>query len=102
MPGRVRSRETIEPPTRYWQSSLICHNSAMDDANPIERLRRKFEALAAVLDERSRRQWAASEAQELGYGGISSVARATGLARDTIRLGMGELKEEKKRGRSSF
>lgn len=64
----------------------------MHDANPIERIRRKFEALAAVLDERSRRQWAASEAQELGYGGISSVAQATGLARDTIRLGMQELR----------
>jgi hypothetical protein len=64
----------------------------MDDANPIERIQRKFEALAAVLDERSWRQWAASEAQELGYGGISSVAKATGLARDTIRLGMRELR----------
>lgn len=64
----------------------------MHDANPIERIRRKFEALAAVLDERSRRQWAASEAQELGYGGISSVAQATGLARDTIRLGIQELR----------
>ena len=64
----------------------------MHDANPIERIRRKFAALAAVLDERSRRQWAASEAQELGYGGISSVAQATGLARDTIRLGVQELR----------
>lgn len=64
----------------------------MHDANPTEHIRRKFEALAAVLDERSRRQWAASEAQELGYGGISAVATATGLARDTIRLGMQELR----------
>src|SRR5438270_4313050 len=63
----------------------------MHDADPTERTRRKFEALAAVLDERSRRQWAASEAQELGYGGISAAAKATGLARDTIRLGMQEL-----------
>jgi Rhodopirellula transposase DDE domain len=65
----------------------------MHDANPVERIRRKCESLAAVLDERSRRQWAASEAQELGYGGISSVARATGLARDTIRLGLQELRD---------
>jgi hypothetical protein len=64
----------------------------MHDANPVDRIRRKFTALAAVLDERSRRQWAASEAQELGYGGISSVAQATGLARDTIRLGLQELR----------
>jgi hypothetical protein len=64
----------------------------MRDANPVERIRRKFEALAAVLDERSRRPWAASEAHELGDGGISAVAQATGWARDTIRLGMQELR----------
>jgi Rhodopirellula transposase DDE domain len=67
----------------------------MNDVNPIERIRRKFAALGAVLDERSRRQWAASEAHELGYGGISAVAMATGLARDTIRLGMQELRHRR-------
>jgi transposase len=34
---------------------------------------------------------AAAEAQELGYGGVSAVARATGFARDTIQLGLREL-----------
>jgi hypothetical protein len=63
----------------------------MHDAIQVERIRRKFESLDAVLDERSRRQWAAAEAQELGYGGLSCVAKATGLARDTIRAGLGEL-----------
>jgi hypothetical protein len=67
----------------------------MHDANTIEGIRRKFTSLAAVLDERSRRQWAASEAQELGYGGISAVAKATGLSRDTIRLGVQELRHRK-------
>ena len=64
----------------------------MHDATQIERLRRKFESLNAVLDERSRRQWAAAEALDLGYGGLSCVARATGLARDTIRAGLRELR----------
>src|SRR3954449_11000399 len=64
----------------------------MHDASPIEQIRRKFAALDAVLDERARRQWAAAEAEELGYGGISCVARATGLARDTIRAGLRELR----------
>jgi hypothetical protein len=64
----------------------------MHDANRMERVRRKFAALDAVLDERARRQWAATEAQELGYGGISCVAQATGLARDTIRAGLHELR----------
>ncbi len=63
----------------------------MHDAAAIERIRRKFQSLEVVLDERSRRQWAATEAQELGYGGVSAVARATGFARDTIQLGLREL-----------
>jgi transposase len=63
----------------------------MEDAAAIERIRRKFQSLEFVLDERSRRQWAAAEAKELGYGGVSAVARATGFARDTIQLGLREL-----------
>ena len=63
----------------------------MQDASTIERIRRKFQSLDAVLDERSRRQWAATEAQELGYGGVSAVANATGMARDTIHSGLREL-----------
>ena len=63
----------------------------MQDAAAIERIRRKFQSLDVVLDERSRRQWAAAEAKELGYGGVSAVACATGFARDTIQLGMREL-----------
>jgi len=38
-----------------------------------------------------RRQWAASEAGELGWGGVSAVAVATGLARNTIMVGAREL-----------
>jgi hypothetical protein len=63
----------------------------MRPATQVGRIRRKFVALDAVLDERSRRQWAAAEAQALGYGGLSCVAKATGLARDTIRAGLREL-----------
>ena len=38
-----------------------------------------------------RRQWAASEASDLGWGGVSAVAVATGLARNTIMVGAREL-----------
>jgi hypothetical protein len=49
-------------------------------------IRRKFEAMSAVLtDERARRVWAATESRALGYGGDSVVARATGVSRTTIR-----------------
>jgi len=43
------------------------------------------------MDERMRRQWAASEACDLGWGGVSAVAAATGLARNTIMAGAREL-----------
>ena len=65
----------------------------MHDAAAIERICRKFQALAPVLDERSRRHWAAAEALELGRGGVTWVARATGLARNTIAAGLRELRQ---------
>ena len=47
--------------------------------------------VAVELDERRRRQWAAAEARDVGWGGVSLVARATGLSRPTIRAGLMEL-----------
>ena len=44
-----------------------------------------------VMDERLRRQWAATEARDLGRGGVTLVARATGLSRTTITAGLDEL-----------
>jgi Rhodopirellula transposase DDE domain len=63
----------------------------MQDAKVEARIRRKFRSVAVELDERRRRQWAAAEAQELGWGGIALVARATGLSRPTIAAGLKEL-----------
>ena len=60
----------------------------------LETIRRKFELLDPVLDERARRLWAGAEALALGYGGITLVARATGLARATISDGCRELRGE--------
>jgi Rhodopirellula transposase DDE domain len=62
------------------------------DAAAIERTRRKFQALTMVMDERMRRQWAAAEAMELAWGGISCVANATGISRTTILAGIRELR----------
>jgi len=36
------------------------------------------------LDERNRRVWASAEAEALGYGGQSIVAKATGFIADDI------------------
>ena len=63
----------------------------MQDATTVERIREKYLALGPVMDERLRRQWAASEAASVGWGGISAVSRATGLARNTIITGTREL-----------
>jgi hypothetical protein len=63
----------------------------MQDAAVIERIRRKFLLLQSALDERSRRLWAATEAMEFGWGGITAVASATGFSSTTIAAGLVEL-----------
>jgi hypothetical protein len=54
-------------------------------------IREKFVALAPVMDERTRRLWAATEANALGHSGQTLVARATGMSRSTLPLGLREL-----------
>jgi len=54
-------------------------------------IRRRYEALCSRLDERERRLFAAAEARAVGYGGVSAVARATGIARSTIDRGLKDL-----------
>src|ERR1035441_8534839 len=53
---------------------------------------RKFEVLARVLDERTRRLVAAAEAEAIGFGGVTAVAQASGLSRGTVIRGMAEIK----------
>ena len=63
----------------------------MQDAVLVERIRRKFRVLRPRMDERLRRQWAATEAAALGWGGISTVVAATGLSHNTVDRGIREL-----------
>ncbi len=63
----------------------------MRDSSIIEQLRRKFQSLHPLMDERLKRRWAAAEASELGWGGLSAVAEATGLSINTLRRGVREL-----------
>ena len=44
-----------------------------------------------MLDERSRRRWAALEARAAGRGGIAAVVRATDVSESTVRRGLAEL-----------
>ena len=52
------------------------------------------------MDERTRRQWAAAEAQSYGRGGVSAVSDATGMSRNTIRKGLAELAARKNNPRA--
>jgi hypothetical protein len=51
----------------------------------------RFRALAPELDERRRRLWAAAEARSHPRGGVTAVARATGISVTTIHKGLREL-----------
>lgn len=55
-------------------------------------IRQRFETLRPVLDERSRRRFAAAEALAAGRGGIAAVARATGIAPSTIGRALREVR----------
>jgi len=54
------------------------------------------------MDERMRRQWAATEALALGWGGVSAVAEATGLARNTVMAGMREVAHRRRYPRTKL
>jgi len=56
----------------------------------------RFRALAPELTERGRRIWAASEARAIGRGGIAAVARASGIAPNTIAKGIGEIEADER------
>ena len=58
-------------------------------------IQQRFRSLSAFLDERMRRLVAAAESEAFGYGGVSAVARATGVSRRAITEGIKELKQPK-------
>ena len=59
----------------------------------MDALQEKVARLWPHLDERARRLFAASEARELGYGGVTLMSQVCGLSRVTIRKGLRELEE---------
>lgn len=77
----------------YWRArqTIICvkiscaiyplyFKGSMQNAIAIQRIETKYRSLVPSMDERERRQWAASEAKAYGWGGITAVAHATGLS----------------------
>jgi transposase len=54
--------------------------------------RKRYREMAPVLNEQSRRRFVALEAQALGHGGVSVMARISGLARSTIYQGLSDIR----------
>ena len=53
-----------------------------------ERLQEKYSLLLPLLNERDKRLTLAAEALSFGYGGVTKVYRASGVARSTITRGI--------------
>jgi hypothetical protein len=58
-----------------------------------DEIAQRFEANRPLLNERTRRRFAAAEALALGRGGRAAVSRATGVSRRAINRGIRELLE---------
>lgn len=54
-------------------------------------IKSKYKILSKVMDERTKRLWAAVESKELGWGGISTVSLETGISRTTITTALKEI-----------
>jgi len=63
----------------------------MQDAAAIQGIESRYAALVSLMDERTRRQWAAAEARSYGWGGVRAVSGATGMSPNTIAKGFAEL-----------
>jgi transposase len=70
---------------------FIFHNDFMITEAVVKTIEHKYKLLHQEFDERARRLWAATEATALGHGGVAAVAKATGLAESTIRIGRSQL-----------
>lgn len=56
-----------------------------------EKLRQKLSSVLPLLDERQKRVLLAAESRQLGHGGVTLVARLSGLSRVSIHKGLLEL-----------
>jgi hypothetical protein len=68
----------------------------MHVAPAIRQIKSRYRSLAPLMDERMRRQWAGTEAQTYGWGGLSALSSATEMSCNTIQKGLAELAVRKK------
>lgn len=60
----------------------------------IQTVKRKYHHLSPLLNERTRRCWAATEAHAVGRGGLAIVCEATGMDHKTVQAGLQEICHE--------
>jgi transposase len=56
-------------------------------------IKEKYVSISGEFNERSKRIWAASEANAIGHGGVTIVHKATNISRSTIHIGKKEILE---------
>ena len=59
-----------------------------------EKLKEKIEQILPAFNEKQKRLFLASEANSLGYGGISKISKLSGISRPTITQGIKELQDK--------
>ena len=68
----------------------------MQDETKLQQLEVKYRSLVSLMDERMRRQWAATEARAYGWGGVRAVSGVIGMSANTISRGLAELAAREK------
>jgi hypothetical protein len=63
----------------------------MHDHPAAEQVEVKYRSLSPLIDDRMRRQWAATESRAYGWGGVQTVSGAIRMSPNTIRKGLAEL-----------
>ena len=63
-------------------------------------IKQRYSLISPFLDERQRRLYLAAEAKVIGYGGVSTVSRMTGVSRSAISAGYEDYDQAKEKGPS--
>jgi len=68
----------------------------MYDEEKIRQIKVRYKTLSPLLNERTRRQWAAAEAETYGWGGRFHVSMVTGISQTTISKGLKEIEKRRR------
>jgi hypothetical protein len=75
-----------------WSAHICqCAKCVEQPSSAPAQLHQQINQLAALLNEKERRQFVGLLARQLGRGGVTRMAEVTGLDRNTIRRGQQEI-----------